>query len=79
MLNENGFMVIIVSNQAGIAHGYYQEKATMQFNQAMRKKLAEGDIECGFIADNLYAAAVYILDATPDTETRSKVSERRTG
>jgi D-glycero-D-manno-heptose 1,7-bisphosphate phosphatase len=41
LLNENGFLVIIVSNQAGIARGYYQEEDAALFNQAMREKLAE--------------------------------------
>lgn len=41
LLNENHFMVIVVSNQSGIARGYYQEEDTIAFNQAMEKKLAE--------------------------------------
>lgn len=41
LLNENGFLVIIVSNQAGIARGYYQEEDAALFNQAMSEKLAE--------------------------------------
>ena len=41
LLNENNFVIIIVSNQSGIARGYYQEEDTVTFNQAMEKKLAE--------------------------------------
>lgn len=41
LLNENNFMVIVVSNQSGIARGYYQEEDTSTFNQAMEKKLTE--------------------------------------
>ncbi|MFC2006278.1 D-glycero-beta-D-manno-heptose 1,7-bisphosphate 7-phosphatase [Chloroflexota bacterium] len=41
LLNENGFMVVIVSNQAGIAYGYYQEEDTVSFNQIMRERLAK--------------------------------------
>lgn len=40
-LNENRFMVIIASNQAGIAHGYYREEDTLLFNQAMKERLAK--------------------------------------
>ncbi|MBI2329026.1 MAG: D-glycero-beta-D-manno-heptose 1,7-bisphosphate 7-phosphatase [Chloroflexi bacterium] len=40
-LNEDGFLVVIVSNQAGIAHGYYQEADTAAFNQALGEKLME--------------------------------------
>jgi len=41
LLNENGILVVIVSNQAGIAHGYYKEEDAEFFNQAMRRELAE--------------------------------------
>jgi len=41
LLNENGFLVVMVSNQAGIAHGYYKGEDTERFNQAMCGKLAE--------------------------------------
>lgn len=41
LLNENGFTVIIASNQAGIAHGYYREEDAESFNEALKEKLAE--------------------------------------
>lgn len=41
LLNEDGFMVVIVSNQAGIAYGYYQEEDAVSFNQALGGKLTE--------------------------------------
>ena len=43
LLNEHGYLVVIVSNQAGIAHGYYQEADTALFNKAMVEKLAYVD------------------------------------
>lgn len=39
ILNENNFKVIVVTNQAGIAHGYYLEKDAILFNQLMREEL----------------------------------------
>ncbi|KAB2946554.1 MAG: putative HAD-hydrolase [Candidatus Methanoperedens nitroreducens] len=41
ILNKNNYAVIIVSNQSGIARGYYPEEDTAIFNKAMEKKLAE--------------------------------------
>jgi len=39
LLNENGYKVFIVSNQSGIAHGYYPEKDTLSFNKELKKEL----------------------------------------
>jgi D-glycero-D-manno-heptose 1,7-bisphosphate phosphatase len=41
LLNENGFTVIIASNQAGVARGYYREEDTLLFNQALKEKIAK--------------------------------------
>ncbi|HXZ94926.1 MAG TPA: D-glycero-beta-D-manno-heptose 1,7-bisphosphate 7-phosphatase [Dehalococcoidia bacterium] len=40
LLNENGFLVVVACNQAGIAHGYYREEDAIAFNQAMKDNLA---------------------------------------
>jgi D-glycero-D-manno-heptose 1,7-bisphosphate phosphatase len=39
LLNENNFKVIVISNQAGVAYGYYLEKDVLLFNQLMKKEL----------------------------------------
>ncbi len=41
LLNENGFTVVITTNQAGIAHGYFREEDTLTFNSAMIERLAQ--------------------------------------
>ena len=41
LLNESGFKVIVVSNQAGVARGYYQEKDIETYNNAMKGQLEE--------------------------------------
>lgn len=39
-LNENGFKVIVVSNQAGVARGYFDEAAVKETNEYIRDALA---------------------------------------
>jgi D-glycero-D-manno-heptose 1,7-bisphosphate phosphatase len=39
LLNKNNFKVVVVSNQAGIAYGYYLEKDAILFNQLMKEEL----------------------------------------
>jgi D-glycero-D-manno-heptose 1,7-bisphosphate phosphatase len=42
-LNNNGFTVIVITNQSGIAKGYYAEEDMKVFNEAMIKLLHEQD------------------------------------
>jgi len=41
LLNKNGFKVIIISNQSGVARGYYQEKDIQIYNNEMKRQLEE--------------------------------------
>lgn len=41
LLNESGFKVIIISNQSGVARGYYQEKDIKIYNNEMKRQLEE--------------------------------------
>lgn len=41
LLNENNFLVIAVSNQAGIAYGYFTEKDMRRFNEAIEQDLRQ--------------------------------------
>jgi D-glycero-D-manno-heptose 1,7-bisphosphate phosphatase len=50
LLKENGYKVIVVSNQAGIAKGYYREEDTEIFNRLMREELAQ----TGAYLDGIY-------------------------
>ena len=41
LLIKSGFKVIVVSNQAGVARGYYQEKDIQIYNNEMKRQLEE--------------------------------------
>lgn len=41
MLNEAGFYVIVVTNQAGVARGYYDEATVNRFHAYMQDRLRE--------------------------------------
>jgi len=40
-LNDHGYLVIVITNQAGIAHGYYSEQEFRQFSDWINDCLAE--------------------------------------
>jgi len=50
LLNKMGFLVIVVSNQSGVAKGYYKEEDVKIFNDAMERELNEG----GALIDAIY-------------------------
>jgi D,D-heptose 1,7-bisphosphate phosphatase len=41
LLNDSGWYVAVVTNQAGVARGYYDEAAVHRFHQRMQEELAE--------------------------------------
>jgi len=43
LLNENGFMVVVITNQSGIARGYFTEETLAQIHQKMTGELAKYD------------------------------------
>jgi D-glycero-D-manno-heptose 1,7-bisphosphate phosphatase len=50
LLNELGYLVIIISNQSGVARGYYTEKEVSIFNNALLIKIQE----FGGMVDDVY-------------------------
>jgi len=50
LLNENGFKVIVVTNQAGVARGYFTEETVKEINKYIQESLAK---ERAFI-DKIY-------------------------
>lgn len=57
LLNANEF--IVISNQAGIAHGYFREEDTIKFNRAIKEALAK---------ENAYFNAIYYCPHHPAGE-----------
>ena len=41
LLNENGFKVIITTNQSGVARGYFTEEAVKEINKYIQESLAK--------------------------------------
>ncbi len=41
LLNEHGYKVIVVTNQSGVARGYFNEETLDRIHQKMRRELAE--------------------------------------
>jgi len=41
LLNENGFRVIVITNQAGVARGYFTEETVKEINDYVQKSLAK--------------------------------------
>jgi D,D-heptose 1,7-bisphosphate phosphatase len=44
-LKENGFKVIVITNQSGIARGYFTKKQLSNIHEKMRKEFQKFDIE----------------------------------
>jgi D-glycero-D-manno-heptose 1,7-bisphosphate phosphatase len=59
MLNEHGFLVIVITNQSGVARGMYAEKDVAIFNHEMERRLA---------LEGARIDAVYYCPHHPDAE-----------
>lgn len=62
LLNKNNFKVVVVSNQSGVARGYYPEKDTHVFNNALEKELEKKDV---------YLDAFYYCPHHPDAKIKT--------
>ncbi len=43
LLQENGFKIIVITNQSGIARGYFSEKTLGEIHEKMKKDLSKED------------------------------------
>ena len=57
LLNEHGFKVIVVTNQSGIARGYFTEDTLAEIHQKMERELAE---------EGAWVDAIYCCPHHPD-------------
>ncbi len=74
LLNDKGFELIIISNQPGIAHGYFIEEALVQVREKLQALLADQQVNlsgfyyCPHHADGLideYAVQCYCRKPLP--------------
>lgn len=56
-LNETGLEVIVVTNQAGVARGYFNEDSVREVNRRLVKELAD---------ENAHVSAIYYCPHHPD-------------
>jgi len=59
LLNEMGYLVIVVSNQSGVARGYYREPDITRFNDEMMRQLS---------LDGAHIDAIYYCPHHPDAK-----------
>ncbi len=57
LLNQSGFKVIVVTNQSGIARGYFTEETLAKIHEKMKKELAK---------QGAYLDAIYYCPHHPD-------------
>ncbi len=57
LLNQNGFKVVVVTNQSGIARGYFNEQILVQIHTKMEHELAQ---------DGAWVDAIYYCPHHPD-------------
>jgi len=57
LLNENGFKVVVITNQSGIARGYFSEETLRQIHEKMKNELAQ---------HGAHVDAVYFCPHHPD-------------
>jgi len=50
LLNQHGFEVVVITNQSGVARGYFTEATLLRIHQHMMQELAE----CGARVDAIY-------------------------
>ena len=66
LLNESGFKVIVVSNQSGVARGYYQEKDIQIYNNEMKRQLEE---------KGAYIDAIYYCPHYPTATIKKRIDK----
>ena len=63
LLNQQGFKVVVVTNQSGIARGYFTETTLLQIHQHMKDELAKHDARVD---------AIYYCPHHPDEECQCR-------
>ncbi len=74
-LNSNGYLVIIISNQSGVARGYYDEHAVQRVNKRIVNDLAEA----GARIDGIYYCPHLAEGTVPEYRVACECRKPRPG
>jgi len=75
LLNESGFLVLVVSNQAGAARGYFPQSLTGEVNERMKKELGRE----GAKLDGVYCCPHHPRSVIPELRVECDCRKPRTG
>jgi len=71
-LNEAGLAVVVVTNQSGVARGYFPESLVHEVHEAMKRKLAHGDAR----VDGIYYCPHSSVDGCDCRKPKTGMLER---
>ena len=74
-LNESGVAAVMVTNQSGIAKGYFSEEVLQEVNREMVRQLAEGEARL----DGLYVCTHHPDEGEPPYRARCNCRKPRPG
>ncbi|NOX88225.1 MAG: HAD family hydrolase [Calditrichaeota bacterium] len=75
LFNRSGFKVVIVTNQAGVAKGYFSEELLLEMNQWMKDQLRKK----GAVIDGIYYCPHHPKEGSPKYKVDCNCRKPKTG